>query len=389
MKRVLVPLAEGFEELEAVTIIDILRRAHIEVVVASLAESPVTGSHGIRLAADTPLAALAEQDFDMIALPGGMPGADHLKKDPRIAELVRRLHDRGRPVAAICAAPMVLAAAGLLDGRRATSYPGFLKDAGGATVVPDAVVVDRGVITSRGPRHRARFRAPAGRDARRRRRARGRRVAPRTRKAGRGVTEPADKSGIAQAPPHLRKDMAHRDEHSSIVQSLARVDWLVLLVVALYALVLREPADSPRILYAALAGYALFVVVFRWRGFPVQATGARIALGSAAMVIFITVVASRTGGSASPMINLYLLPIVVVAMTLGRRGALVIFAAVLLAWLSLVAGEDRCRRRPALLARLFRRARALGAGRVSHAGACGHAARRTPAHRGNGGARQP
>jgi 4-methyl-5(b-hydroxyethyl)-thiazole monophosphate biosynthesis len=151
MKRVLVPLAEGFEELEAVTVIDILRRAGIEVVVASLAESPVTGSHGIRVAADTPLAALVEQDFDMIALPGGMPGAEHLKKDARIAELARRLHAKGRPVAAICAAPMVLAAAGLLDGRRATSYPGFLADAAKATVVDEAVVVDGGVITSRGP----------------------------------------------------------------------------------------------------------------------------------------------------------------------------------------------------------------------------------------------
>jgi diguanylate cyclase (GGDEF)-like protein len=167
------------------------------------------------------------------------------------------------------------------------------------------------------------------------------------------MTETADKSGIAQAPPHLRKDMAQRDEHASIVKSLARVDWLVLLVVALYALVLREPVDSPRILYAALAGYALFVVAFRWRGFPVQATGARIALGSAAMVIFITVVAGRTGGSASPMINLYLLPIVVVAMTLGRRGAVIIFTAVLLAWLSLVAGEGPLPPPAGLLARLF------------------------------------
>ncbi len=151
MKRVLVPLAEGFEELEAVTIIDILRRAGIEVVVASLAGSPVTGSHGIRLAADTPLGALVEQDFDMIALPGGMPGAEHLKNDPRIADFVRRLHGRGHPVAAICAAPMVLAAAGVLEGRRATSYPGFLAGAAATAVTGDAVVVDGNVITSRGP----------------------------------------------------------------------------------------------------------------------------------------------------------------------------------------------------------------------------------------------
>jgi 4-methyl-5(b-hydroxyethyl)-thiazole monophosphate biosynthesis len=151
MKRVLVPLAEGFEELEAVTIIDVLRRAGIDVVVASLGDSPVAGSHGIRIAADTPLGALAEQQFDMIALPGGMPGAEHLKKDARVAELIHRLCGEGKPVAAICAAPMVLAAAGVLDGRRATSYPGFLKDAKQTTVVADAVVSDSGIITSRGP----------------------------------------------------------------------------------------------------------------------------------------------------------------------------------------------------------------------------------------------
>jgi protein deglycase len=151
MKRVLVPLAEGFEELEAVTLVDILRRAGLEVVVASLAGSPVTGAHGIRLEADATLAAVERQDFDLIALPGGMPGAQHLKDDPRIAALVRRLHGMGRPVAAICAAPMVLDAAGVLAGRRATSYPGFLEGADAAAVVGDAVVVDRGVITSRGP----------------------------------------------------------------------------------------------------------------------------------------------------------------------------------------------------------------------------------------------
>jgi len=151
VQRVLVPLAEGFEELEAVTIIDVLRRAGIEVVTAALAGNPVTGSHGIVLTADERLDAVAEQDFDLIALPGGMPGAAYLKDDARIVRIIRRLHDGGRPVAAICAAPMVLAAAGVLEGHRATSYPGFLDEAGPPTVVDDPVVVDRGVITSRGP----------------------------------------------------------------------------------------------------------------------------------------------------------------------------------------------------------------------------------------------
>jgi len=151
VKRVLVPLAEGFEELEAVTIIDLLRRAGVEVIVAALAGNPVKGAHGIAITADVPLDAVAAQDFDLIALPGGMPGAEHLKQDPRIRRIVGRLHQGGSRVAAICAAPMVLAAAGVLSGRRATSYPGFLENAGGATVVGDAVVVDDRVITARGP----------------------------------------------------------------------------------------------------------------------------------------------------------------------------------------------------------------------------------------------
>ena len=137
-----------------------------------------------------------------------------------------------------------------------------------------------------------------------------------------------------------RRETVREDEHASIVQSLTRIDWLVLLVVALYTLVLRAPEGSPRLLYAAMATYTLFLVAFRWRGFPVKDAGARIALGAAAMVAFITVVAIPTGGSESPMVNLYLLPIVVVAMTLGRRGAFVIFAGVALAWLSLVAIKD-------------------------------------------------
>ena len=167
------------------------------------------------------------------------------------------------------------------------------------------------------------------------------------------MTEAAEKPEAAEQTPHTRREIVQRDEHASIVQSLTRIDWLVLLVVALYTLALRAPQSSPRLLYAALAAYTVFVIAFRWRGFPVQDTGARIALGAAAMVAFITVVAIQTGGSASPMVNLYLLPIVVVAMTLGRRGAFVIFAGVALAWLSLVAGEGPPPPTVELLTRLF------------------------------------
>ena len=145
--------------------------------------------------------------------------------------------------------------------------------------------------------------------------------------------------GGTEPLPGTRREAVARDEHTSIIRSLTRVDWLVLLMVALYSLVPHVQPKSPRWLYIAMATYTLFVLAFRWRGFPVRDTGARIALGAAAMVAFITVVAIQTGGSSSPMVNLYLLPIVLVAMTLGRRGALVIVLGVALAWLSVIVGE--------------------------------------------------
>lgn len=138
-------------------------------------------------------------------------------------------------------------------------------------------------------------------------------------------------------------------EDAGIFRSLARVDWLVLLVVALYALAF----GAPRNLYFALAAYGGFVVAVRWRGFPVQSTNARLALGAAVMVAFITVVAGQAGGSASPLVNLYLLPVVVAAMALPRMGAFVIFAAVALAFLSLVAGDGPLPPTGLLLTRLL------------------------------------
>jgi 4-methyl-5(b-hydroxyethyl)-thiazole monophosphate biosynthesis len=152
MSRVLVPLAPGFEEIEAVTLVDLLRRAGIEVHAASLADREVTGSHGITVSADMGIDDAIAGDYDMIALPGGMPGADHLKTDARVLALLRRMAAEGRYTAAICAAPSVLAHAGLLAGRAATSFPGFL-DAGsapGIRLCEDAVVVDGKVVTSRG-----------------------------------------------------------------------------------------------------------------------------------------------------------------------------------------------------------------------------------------------
>ena len=153
MARVLVPLAQGCEELEAVTIIDLLRRAGIEVVSAGLDNQPVKASRGVILLPDTTLDEALKQDYDMIALPGGMPGMTNLKNDPRIIALLKKMAAAGKYTCAICAAPVVLAEADLLGGKRATSYPGFLDKLNlpGVSYLNNAVVADGKVITSRGP----------------------------------------------------------------------------------------------------------------------------------------------------------------------------------------------------------------------------------------------
>lgn len=153
MPRVLVPLAQGCEELEAVTIIDLLRRAGIEVVVAGLAPGIVKASRGTQLVPDTTLDAALHEEYDMVVLPGGMPGAQHLKDDARIIALLQKMAAADRYVAAICAAPTVLAASGVLAGKTATSYPGFLEKMNlhDVALSTDAVVRDGRVITSRGP----------------------------------------------------------------------------------------------------------------------------------------------------------------------------------------------------------------------------------------------
>lgn len=153
MPRVLVPLAPGCEELEAVTIIDLLRRAGIEVVSAGLAAGPVRASRGTVLLPDATLDDALRQDYDMVVLPGGMPGAKNLNEDPRVKALLRKMADSDKFTGAICAAPFVLAEAGLLAGKRATSYPGFVDkmDLPDVRYVNDPVVQDGKVITSRGP----------------------------------------------------------------------------------------------------------------------------------------------------------------------------------------------------------------------------------------------
>jgi 4-methyl-5(b-hydroxyethyl)-thiazole monophosphate biosynthesis len=151
MPMVLVPLAQGCEEIEAVTIIDVLRRAGITVVSAGLDDQPVRASRGVTLMPDSTLDAVLHEDFDMIVLPGGQPGTNHLKTDARVLKLVQNMAQQDKYVAAICAAPAVLAAAGLLDGKQATSFPGALTPFPKVKQQHAAIAEDGKIITSRGP----------------------------------------------------------------------------------------------------------------------------------------------------------------------------------------------------------------------------------------------
>ncbi|CAK0769867.1 protein deglycase [Gammaproteobacteria bacterium] len=153
MPSVLIPLAPGFEELEAITIIDLLRRAGVEVVSAGLNPGPIHASRATVHLPDADLDTALSREYDMVVLPGGVPGADHLMRDARVIDLLRRMANSGRFTAAICAAPKVLAEAGLLAGKRATAYPSTLESLRLATttLINAPVVIDGKVITSRGP----------------------------------------------------------------------------------------------------------------------------------------------------------------------------------------------------------------------------------------------
>jgi 4-methyl-5(b-hydroxyethyl)-thiazole monophosphate biosynthesis len=151
-KKVLVPIADGSEEIEAVCLIDILRRAGAEVTVASVGALQITASRGLRIVADGLIDQYLTTDFDLIALPGGLPGAERLRDSPALVRILKRQQARGAPYAAICAAPtVVLAPHGLLDHHRATCHPAFTRDLADASRAEQRVVVDGNVVTSRGP----------------------------------------------------------------------------------------------------------------------------------------------------------------------------------------------------------------------------------------------
>ena len=146
-KRVLCLLVEGFEEIETVTPVDLLRRAGVEVVLAAVHGKLATGRGGIRIEADEVLADVDPGTFDLLLIPGG-PGVWEMRRDGRAALLARDFHAAGKPVAAICAAPLILLDAGLLAGRRFTAYHSVREELGGG--LDDRVVTDGDLITSRG-----------------------------------------------------------------------------------------------------------------------------------------------------------------------------------------------------------------------------------------------
>lgn len=153
MSHVLVPLAQGCEELEAITITDLLVRAGITVTTCGLDEQPVTASRGTTIIPDTSLDKVTNETFDLIVLPGGLPGADHLRDNDQLQSLLKKQASADRYLAAICAAPKALAQAGLLEGKTATAYPGVLDALGNnnINISPQAVEVDGKIVTSRGP----------------------------------------------------------------------------------------------------------------------------------------------------------------------------------------------------------------------------------------------
>ena len=153
MSHVLVPLAQGCEELEAITITDLLVRAGITVTTCGLDDQPVKASRGATIIPDTSIDKVVNDTFDLIVLPGGLPGADYLRDNVQLQILLKKQAQEDRYLAAICAAPKALAHAGLLDGKTATSFPGVLAalENNSISISDNAVEIDGKIVTSRGP----------------------------------------------------------------------------------------------------------------------------------------------------------------------------------------------------------------------------------------------
>jgi 4-methyl-5(b-hydroxyethyl)-thiazole monophosphate biosynthesis len=150
MSNVLTILAPGFEEIEAVTVIDLLRRADINVMICGLDDIKVTGSHNVTIVCDERLDDVDVDDFECLFLPGGQPGSNNLKNDKRVLGLVQNYKKGQKLITAICAAPTVLHAAGILKGKKVTSYPSERDIFRESSYLEENVVQDGKIITSRG-----------------------------------------------------------------------------------------------------------------------------------------------------------------------------------------------------------------------------------------------
>lgn len=153
MKRVILFLAEGFEEVEALTVVDYLRRKDIIVdTVAITEEKKVKGAHEIVVLADKTINDIKDIDsYDAVIIPGGLPGATNLRDNIQVIDIVKKINKNDRLVAAICAGPIVLERAGVIHGKNVTSYPGFEDDLINGVYIDDNVVRDCNIITARGP----------------------------------------------------------------------------------------------------------------------------------------------------------------------------------------------------------------------------------------------
>jgi len=153
MSHVLVPLAQGCEELEAITITDLLVRAGISVTTCGLDEQPVKASRGTTIIPDTSINNVMNETFDLIVLPGGLPGADHLRDNKQLQSLLKKQAQNNKYLAAICAAPKALAKAGVLEGKTATGFPGVLEALNdqNISISENAIEIDGKIVTSRGP----------------------------------------------------------------------------------------------------------------------------------------------------------------------------------------------------------------------------------------------
>jgi 4-methyl-5(b-hydroxyethyl)-thiazole monophosphate biosynthesis len=153
MAKALVFLATGFEEIETFTVVDVLRRAGIDVTIAGLLASVTEGKHGVKIIPDKSIDDIKVENFDAVVVPGGNPGYKNLRRDSRVIDMVKKGFNSNKVIAAICAGPTVLSDAGILEGKSCTIYPGMEEEleAGGGKPKQDIVVVDGNIITSRGP----------------------------------------------------------------------------------------------------------------------------------------------------------------------------------------------------------------------------------------------